>query len=114
MAKVRYICLPVSCLLFLLHRFYKQKGPIRSPDMANTCCPQYTIRLDALRFDPGKDKKMRYVINRWKRYIIEGIKPGETAVDAGMEKGKGQGGKKNRYGATDVNSRTPADLSMSR
>lgn len=81
--------------------------------MANTCCPQYTIRLDALRFDPGKDKKMRYLINRWKRYIIEGIKPGETAVDSGMEKGKGQGGKKNRYGATDGNSRTRADLSTS-
>lgn len=46
--------------------------------MENTCCPQYTIRLDSLRFDPGKNKKMRYLLNRWKRFVLEGCKPGDA------------------------------------
>ena len=70
--------------------------------MANTCCPQYTIRLDALQFDPGKDKKMRYLINRWKRYIVEGVKPGETIATEEKIEGKEKGGKKNRYDATNA------------
>jgi arginine-tRNA-protein transferase len=68
-----------------------------SPDMANTCCPQYTIRLDALRFDPGKNKKMRYLINRWKRYIMEGVKPGDVVLDGGKTGGKDKESKKSRY-----------------
>ena len=74
--------------------------------MANTCCPQYTIRLDALAFDAGKDKKLRKVMNRWKRFVVEGVKPGDEgeagakdegevfdacAEPAGKGKGKGKG-----------------------
>ncbi|KAJ9105304.1 hypothetical protein QFC21_001672 [Naganishia friedmannii] len=64
----------------------------RSPDMANTCCPQYTIRLDAIRFDAGKDKKMRYLLYRWKRFVLEGNKPGdqETNAQQSAEKPKGK------------------------
>lgn len=42
--------------------------------MARTCCPQYTIRLDALAYKPTK--KQRQVINRFNRYLGEGVKSG--------------------------------------
>jgi arginine-tRNA-protein transferase len=60
--------------------------------MANTCCPQYTIRLDAIRFDAGKDKKMRYLLNRWKRFVLEGNKPGDqdAQTQQSAEKPKGK------------------------
>lgn len=53
--------------------------------------------MDALRFDPGKNKKMRYLINRWKRYILEGVKPGDAVVDDGKAGVKDKEGKKSRY-----------------
>lgn len=73
--------------------------------MARTCCPQYTIRLDAEEFKPNK--KQRQVMNRWNRFVGEGVKPGEdgggvpSAGGSGAErlqgkvyanrKGKGKG-----------------------
>lgn len=65
-----------------------------SPDMARTCCPQYTIRLDAKAFKPSK--KHRQVMNRWNRFVSAGTKPGETEVsmasgDAGAGAGAGAG-----------------------
>lgn len=57
---------------------------ILSPDMERTCCPQYTVRLDALGFKVGK--KHRQVVNRFNRYIGESSKPGEssTGVSSGQ------------------------------
>ena len=40
--------------------------------MARTCCPQYTIRLDARTFKP--DRKHRAVINRFNRFLETGSK----------------------------------------
>ncbi len=56
--------------------------------MANTCCPQYTIRLDAARFDAGDDKKLRKVLARWRRWVVDGVR-GESAGDeaGGPKKG---------------------------
>ena len=54
--------------------------------MGRTCCPQYTIRLDAAAFKPGK--KHRQVINRFRRFLETGDKPGDGPVDTG---GKGKG-----------------------
>lgn len=65
--------------------------------MENTCCPQYTIRLDALRFDPEKNKKMRYLLNRWKRFVLDGCKPGDGEVHGQKVEGKAKGTKKARY-----------------
>ncbi|KAI5454117.1 Arginyl-tRNA--protein transferase 1 [Naganishia albida] len=63
----------------LIDRGWRRSGDyVYHPDMENTCCPQYTIRLDSLRFDPGKNKKMRYLLNRWKRFVLEGCKPGDA------------------------------------
>ena len=59
--------------------------------MARTCCPLYTIRLDAKTFKPGK--KHRQVMNRFNRFLSTGFKPGErnTAEIRGNEKAKGRG-----------------------
>ena len=64
--------------------------------MARTCCPQYTIRLDAGRFKPGK--KHRQVVNRFNHYLAEGFKPGEDPnktghTDPATKGGKAKGGK---------------------
>jgi hypothetical protein len=76
--------------------------------MARTCCPQYTIRLDAGEFKPNK--KQRQAMNRWNRFVGEGVKPGEdgggvpTACGSGAEgmqgkgKAKGKGKGKSRAG----------------
>ena len=54
--------------------------------MANTCCPQYTIRLDTKAFRPSK--KHRQVMNRWNRFISAGYRPGEGEMKEGKGKGK--------------------------
>lgn len=54
-----------------------------SPDMARTCCPQYTIRLDSNSYKPTK--KHRQVINRFNRYLSTGLKPGEEEAKAVSE-----------------------------
>lgn len=59
--------LPLS--LYLPHAL---KTPINahSPDMARTCCPQYTIRLSASTFRPGKH--LRRTLTKFNRYILTG------------------------------------------
>ncbi|ORY30381.1 arginine-tRNA-protein transferase [Naematelia encephala] len=49
--------------------------------MARSCCPQYTIRLDVSAFKAGK--KERQVVNRWNRFLSDGIKPGQLVDDKG-------------------------------
>jgi arginine-tRNA-protein transferase len=70
--------------------------------MARTCCPQYTIRLEALEYKPNK--KHRQVINRFNRYLLTGEKPGDpeastsgASVNNGKNKTNGKGkGKKGK------------------
>ncbi|GFZ47726.1 hypothetical protein JCM24511_05473 [Saitozyma sp. JCM 24511] len=79
----------------LVDRGWRRSGDyVYHPDMARTCCPQYTIRLDAKAFKPSK--KHRQVMNRWNRFVSAGTKPGETEVsmasgDAGAGAGAGAG-----------------------
>lgn len=40
------------------------------PDMARTCCPQCTIRMNATQFKPNR--KQRQVVNRWNRFLETG------------------------------------------
>ncbi|KXN83722.1 Arginyl-tRNA--protein transferase 1 [Leucoagaricus sp. SymC.cos] len=40
------------------------------PDLKISCCPQYTIRLDALAFKPSKSQ--RKLVNRWNRFVLKG------------------------------------------
>lgn len=75
----------------------KSANPIESnqttgqPVMHETCCPQYTIRLDVARFKPVKAQ--RQVLNRLRRYLDgeDRSKPGGVA-----EGGKGIGKPKRR------------------
>ncbi|ORX33890.1 arginine-tRNA-protein transferase [Kockovaella imperatae] len=63
-----------------------------SPDMGRTCCPQYTIRLDAQAFKPSK--KQRQVINRMNRYL-SGTKAGDKLPESELrafESGYGRDG----------------------
>lgn len=60
--------------------------------MASTCCPQYTIRLDAFNFK--SNKKQNQVVNRFNRYLEQGVKPGEQMVaERQKESSKGAKGK---------------------
>jgi arginyl-tRNA---protein transferase len=43
------------------HTYYK-------PDLTRSCCPHYTIRLDAYKFKASKSQ--RQAINRWNRYVL--------------------------------------------
>ncbi len=43
------------------HTYYK-------PDLTRSCCPHYTIRLDAAKFKASKSQ--RQTVNRWNRYIL--------------------------------------------
>ncbi|KDQ08278.1 hypothetical protein BOTBODRAFT_191898 [Botryobasidium botryosum FD-172 SS1] len=43
-------------------------GYLYKPNMKKTCCPQYTIRLDALAFAPSKS--LRKLVTRWNRYVL--------------------------------------------
>lgn len=38
------------------------------PDLTRSCCPHYTIRLDAGRFRANKSQ--RQALNRWNRYVL--------------------------------------------
>jgi len=43
------------------HTYYK-------PDLTRSCCPHYTIRLEAVKFKASKSQ--RQAINRWNRYVL--------------------------------------------
>ncbi|OCF32593.1 hypothetical protein I316_05773 [Kwoniella heveanensis BCC8398] len=61
----------------LIDRGWRRSGDyLYHPDMARTCCPQYTIRLNALDFH--FNKKQKQVINRFNRYLETGQKPGDS------------------------------------
>ncbi|WOO80718.1 Arginyl-tRNA--protein transferase 1 [Vanrija pseudolonga] len=81
----------------LIDRGWRRSGEyVYHPDMRDTCCPQYTIRLDAGAFSPTKNQ--RGVVNRFNRFLQTGHKPGEGGDEAagtqgggGKAKGKGKG-----------------------
>lgn len=49
------------------------------PTMNQTCCPQYTIRCEALNFKLRKSHKK--VLKKVNKYLIEGIRPSGDAED---------------------------------
>jgi len=53
----------------LICRGWRRSGSLLyKPDLKNSCCPHYTIRLDALEFRATKDQ--RQTQNRFNRYIL--------------------------------------------
>ena len=46
----------------LLNRGWRRSGCwLYKPDLRETCCPPYTIRLDVRRFQPTKARKLQQV-----------------------------------------------------
>ncbi|KAG9235479.1 arginine-tRNA-protein transferas-like protein 1 [Amylocarpus encephaloides] len=61
----------LSCALYqsLLDRGWRRSGRLLyKPDQYNSCCPQYTIRLDSESFHPTKDQ--RQTLNRFNKHIL--------------------------------------------
>nr|GAT54050.1 predicted protein [Mycena chlorophos] len=53
----------------LIDRGFRRSGTwCYLPDLPRSCCPLYTIRLDALEFKPSKSK--RKLVNRWNKFCI--------------------------------------------
>ncbi|KAI0082575.1 hypothetical protein K474DRAFT_1655378 [Panus rudis PR-1116 ss-1] len=72
----------------MIDRGWRRSGTFcYKPDNKRTCCPQYTIKLDALQFKPSKSQ--RKLVNRFNRDILHG-EGGETAEKMNVDNGKGK------------------------
>ncbi|KDQ64886.1 hypothetical protein JAAARDRAFT_241032 [Jaapia argillacea MUCL 33604] len=63
----------LSCEVYqkMIDRGWRRSGSYcYKPDLKRSCCPQYTIKLDALDFKPSKSQ--RKLINRWNRFVFHG------------------------------------------
>lgn len=66
----------LSCQVYqkMIDRGWRRSGTwCYKPDLRASCCPSYTIKLDADNFKPSKSK--RKLINRWNRFILHGKQP---------------------------------------
>ncbi|KAI0033761.1 arginine-tRNA-protein transferase [Vararia minispora EC-137] len=55
----------------MIDRGWRRSGTYcYKPDLKASCCPQYTIKLDALGFAPTKGQ--RKLLNRWNRFVLDG------------------------------------------
>ncbi|KAI0758303.1 arginine-tRNA-protein transferase [Irpex lacteus] len=73
----------------MIDRGWRRSGEYcYKPDLKRACCPQYTIRLDALEFKPTKSQ--RKLVNRFNRWILYGDDHDDKKyVSSGfMQKGK--------------------------
>ncbi|CUA70133.1 arginine-tRNA-protein transferase [Rhizoctonia solani] len=71
--------LHMSCSVYkrLLDRGWRRSGDyLYKPNLKDSCCPQYTIKLDALNFKLSKSQ--RKALNKWNRFIIHG--EGNTTI----------------------------------
>ncbi|KAH0840053.1 hypothetical protein J3R83DRAFT_1020 [Lanmaoa asiatica] len=61
----------------MIDRGWRRSGSYcYAPDLRRSCCPQYTIKLDALAFKPSRSQ--RKLLNRWNRFVRDGGKADET------------------------------------
>ncbi|KAJ8595281.1 hypothetical protein M405DRAFT_849733 [Rhizopogon salebrosus TDB-379] len=73
--KAGLIALQLSCEVYqkMIDRGWRRSGTYcYAPDSRRSCCPQYTIRLDAVAFKPSRSQ--RKLINRWNHFVIQGRK----------------------------------------
>lgn len=53
----------------LMDRGWRRSGHLYyKPDLPRSCCPHYTIRLEAAAFKPKKSQ--RQAVNQWNRYVL--------------------------------------------
>ncbi|CEL59620.1 arginine-tRNA-protein transferase [Rhizoctonia solani AG-1 IB] len=65
--------LQMSCLVYkrLLDRGWRRSGDyLYKPNLKESCCPQYTIKLDVLKFKLSKGQ--RKALNKWNRFVMYG------------------------------------------
>ncbi|KAJ7095266.1 arginine-tRNA-protein transferase [Mycena belliarum] len=63
----------LSCQTYqkMIDRGWRRSGTwCYKPDLKHSCCPSYTIKLDAIAFKPSKSQ--RKLVNRWNRFIVHG------------------------------------------
>ncbi|KAJ7047488.1 arginine-tRNA-protein transferase [Mycena alexandri] len=63
----------LSCEVYqkMIDRGWRRSGTwCYKPDLKASCCPSYTIKLDANNFKPSKSQ--RKLINRWNRFVLRG------------------------------------------
>ncbi|GAA5837085.1 hypothetical protein JCM9279_005581 [Rhodotorula babjevae] len=61
----------------LLDRGWRRSGAyLYKPDLARTCCPQYTIQLDPHRFKPSRSQ--RQVLQRFAAFVRTGEREGQV------------------------------------
>ncbi|KIJ70210.1 hypothetical protein HYDPIDRAFT_104888 [Hydnomerulius pinastri MD-312] len=86
-SKAGLIATQLSCAVYqkMIDRGWRRSGTYcYAPDLRRTCCPQYTIKLDALAFKPSRSQ--RKLINRWNRFIRQGDDD-DTSRDPPKQKG---------------------------
>ncbi|KAG2013767.1 arginine-tRNA-protein transferase 1 [Coprinopsis cinerea AmutBmut pab1-1] len=88
MASLHAIRLSSGVYQRMIDRGWRRSGTYcYKPDLRRSCCPQYTIKLDALQFKPGRSQ--RKLLHRWNRYILHG--QGEAdAMDVEVKRAKGK------------------------
>lgn len=95
--KAGLIASQLSCGVYqkMIDRGWRRSGTYcYVPDCKRSCCPQYTIKLDALAFKPSRSQ--RKLINRWNRFV----RFGNDAADATPDRAKGvstKGPKSHRF-----------------
>ncbi|KAH9045211.1 arginine-tRNA-protein transferase [Lactarius pseudohatsudake] len=78
----------MSCSVYqrMIDRGWRRSGLFcYKPDLKRSCCPQYTIKLDATEFKASKSQ--RKLINRWNRFVFGG--DSGAGEDTAPRKGKG-------------------------
>ncbi|KAH9938554.1 arginine-tRNA-protein transferase [Fomitopsis serialis] len=83
-------CIPLrmSCEAYqkMIDRGWRRSGTYcYKPDLKKSCCPQYTIKLDAHAFKLSRSQ--RKLLNRWNRFVLHG-EGGEDALDEAGSKPK--------------------------
>ncbi|KAK7061618.1 Arginyl-tRNA--protein transferase 1 [Favolaschia claudopus] len=61
----------LSCQIYqqMIDRGWRRSGSYcYKPDLKASCCPYYTIKLDALNYKPSKSK--RKLVNRWNQFMV--------------------------------------------
>ncbi|OJA17018.1 hypothetical protein AZE42_00552 [Rhizopogon vesiculosus] len=104
----------LSCEVYqkMIDRGWRRSGTYcYAPDLRRSCCPQYTIRLDAIAFKPSRSQ--RKLINRWNHFVIQGHKSENS--DPQLQGTSSAHGKRARPSTSEDNpsKRAPATFSLS-
>ncbi|TFK28836.1 arginine-tRNA-protein transferase 1 [Coprinopsis marcescibilis] len=80
----------LSCEIYqkMIDRGWRRSGTYcYKPDLKKCCCPPYTIKLDVLKFKPGRSQ--RKLLHRFNRYVLRGAgEPDASTVEVKRPKGR--------------------------